>query len=87
MGTLAYMSPEQAAGETTDQRTDIWSLGVVFYEMIAGKPPFEGESSSDIIAAILNQQPQREGRRHNERAVLHEAAKDHEQRCDGERGP
>ncbi|HEY0099681.1 MAG TPA: protein kinase [Pyrinomonadaceae bacterium] len=57
MGTVAYMSPEQARGLTMDARTDIWSLGVVFHEMIAGRTPFEGASNSDIIAAILHQPP------------------------------
>ena len=57
MGTVSYMSPEQARGAEVDARTDIWSLGVVLYEMIAGRPPFEGASGSDIIAAILNQPP------------------------------
>jgi eukaryotic-like serine/threonine-protein kinase len=51
------MSPEQARGLKVDTRTDIFSLGVVIYEMIAGRGPFEGESASEIIAAILDREP------------------------------
>ena len=57
IGTTAYMSPEQAKGEETDQRTDIWSLGVVFYEMVSGKLPFKGEFDQAIIYSILNRVP------------------------------
>jgi eukaryotic-like serine/threonine-protein kinase len=53
MGTASYMSPEQARGKEVDGRTDIWSLGIVLAEMITGKPPFSGETTSDVIAAIL----------------------------------
>src|SRR5207253_9646885 len=57
MGTSQYMSPEQARGKPVDARTDIWSVGVVLYETVAGRPPFVGETSSDIIAAILKTDP------------------------------
>jgi serine/threonine-protein kinase len=57
MGTASYMSPEQARGQSVDARTDIFSLGVVLYEMVAGRVPFEGETTSDVIAAILGKQP------------------------------
>jgi eukaryotic-like serine/threonine-protein kinase len=57
MGTIPYMSPEQARGLKVDARTDIWSLGVTLYEMIAGKAPFNGDTSGDIIASILKTEP------------------------------
>jgi eukaryotic-like serine/threonine-protein kinase len=57
MGTTAYMSPEQARGLPVDARSDIFSLGVVLYEMAAGRPPFQGETPSDVIAAILHFDP------------------------------
>src|SRR6185295_3706100 len=57
MGTASYMSPEQARGQSVDARTDIFSLGVVLYEMIAGRAPFEGDTASDVIAAILGKEP------------------------------
>jgi eukaryotic-like serine/threonine-protein kinase len=57
MGTVQYMSPEQARGVSVDARTDIWSLGVVLYEMLAGRAPFEGETPSHVIVSILEKQP------------------------------
>ena len=57
LGTAAYMSPEQAAGRDVDARSDIWSLGVVLYEMLAGRAPFEGASKNHIVVAILDHEP------------------------------
>jgi serine/threonine protein kinase len=56
LGTPIYMSPEQALGESTDRRSDVWGLGVVLYEMVAGQPPFRGEVDQAVIYAIANEQ-------------------------------
>jgi serine/threonine-protein kinase len=58
VGTVMYMSPEQARSEEVDERSDIWSLGAVLYEMVTGRPPFEGEHEQAIIYSILNQTPE-----------------------------
>src|SRR5215213_4573920 len=57
MGTSHYMAPEQARGKPVDARSDIWSLGVVIYELVAGRTPFEGETSTDVIVAITQKEP------------------------------
>ena len=58
LGTVNYMSPEQAQGDVVDDRTDIWSLGVLLYEVISGKFPFRGEYEQAIIYSIINQVPE-----------------------------
>ncbi len=86
IGTAAYMSPEQARGIEIDERTDIWSLGVILYEMTAGKLPFPGKTKSDRIAAILEHEPEsltkinRKILPELERIVTQSLAKDKEKR-------
>lgn len=57
LGTIGYMSPEQARGKPVDARSDLWSFGVVLFETLAGKLPFTGETASDLIASILKSEP------------------------------
>ena len=57
MGTVAYMSPEQARGKSLDKETDIWSFGCVLFELLSGQKPFRGETVSDVIATILQGEP------------------------------
>src|ERR1700688_4944122 len=57
LGTAAYMSPEQAKGKTVDKRTDIWSFGCVLYELLTGRQAFQGETTTEILAAVLREEP------------------------------
>ncbi len=57
VGTVPYMSPEQARGKPTDGRSDLFSLGIVLYELVAGRLPFRGETKMDVMSAILNESP------------------------------
>jgi Flp pilus assembly protein TadD/TolB-like protein len=58
LGTLEFMSPEQARGKPVDKRTDIWAFGCVLFEMLSGERPFAGETASDVIAAVLSAEPE-----------------------------
>jgi serine/threonine protein kinase len=58
LGTLGYMAPEQAKGKAVDQRADIWAFGVVLFEMVTGKPLFHGESTTEILASVIKEEPQ-----------------------------
>jgi len=58
LGTMSYMSPEQAEGGEVDRRSDIWSLGVMLYEMVAGQPPFRGDFDQAVVYSILNEAPE-----------------------------
>ena len=58
VGTVSYMSPEQTNGEPVDQRTDIWSMGVIIYEMVSGQLPFKGQYDSAVIYSIMNEEPE-----------------------------
>jgi serine/threonine protein kinase/tetratricopeptide (TPR) repeat protein len=86
MGTVAYMSPEQARGLAVDARTDIFSLGVVIYELVAGQAPFGGATKSDLIAALLERDPPPlarftpEAPAELERLVMKTLAKDRDER-------
>jgi serine/threonine-protein kinase len=62
MGTAAYMSPEQARGETLDQGTDIWAFGCILFEMLSGNALYAGETFAEILAQVLERQPEWNGR-------------------------
>ena len=91
VGTVAYMSPEQVEGRTLDHRTDIFSLGIVLYEMATGKRPFQGESQASIISSILRDAPSPASAlnpalpRHLGRIVRQCLAKDPEERTESAR--
>jgi eukaryotic-like serine/threonine-protein kinase len=57
LGTAAYMSPEQARGKPVDKRADIWAFGCVLFEMLSGKAAFAGETLTDIVAAVVKNDP------------------------------
>src|SRR5204863_7987305 len=86
LGTAQYMSPEQARGLDVDPRTDIWSLGCVLYEMVAGRQPFLGLTILDVLSGVLDREPDPladhmpDGPREFERIVCRALRKDREQR-------
>jgi len=57
LGTVAYMSPEQARGLPVERRTDLWAFGCVLYEMLAGRPAFSGQTTTDVIVKIVERDP------------------------------
>ncbi len=57
LGTAAYMSPEQARGKPVDKRADVWSFGVLLWEMLTGRSLFAGDTVTDVIAAVVTKEP------------------------------
>jgi predicted Ser/Thr protein kinase len=70
LGTAAYMSPEQAKGKRADRRSDIFSFGVVLYELLTGQKPFKGESTGEILAAVIKEEPSLDGIPENWRGLI-----------------
>ena len=62
LGTAAYMAPEQARGKAVDKRADLWAFGCVLYEMLTGRQPFEGAEVTDVLARVIEREPERNGR-------------------------
>src|SRR6185312_2435276 len=58
LGTAAYMAPEQAKGKAADKRSDIWSFGVILFELLTGKRMFPGETAVEILGGVLNKEPE-----------------------------